>query len=38
MMFEGGSRVVFRKSGTGTVGMTLRVYMERYCEAKDISM
>jgi phosphoglucomutase len=37
-MFEGGSRVVFRKSGTGTVGMTLRVYMERYCEAKDISM
>ena len=38
MQFVGGSRVVFRKSGTGTVGMTLRVYMERYCEAKDIGM
>ncbi|NKB26339.1 MAG: alpha-D-glucose phosphate-specific phosphoglucomutase [Rhodobacteraceae bacterium] len=28
--FEGGSRVVFRLSGTGTVGATLRVYLERY--------
>jgi phosphoglucomutase len=26
--FEGGARVVFRLSGTGTVGATLRVYME----------
>ena len=26
--FEGGSRVVFRLSGTGTVGATLRVYLE----------
>jgi phosphoglucomutase len=28
--FAGGARVVFRLSGTGTVGATLRVYMERY--------
>ncbi|AOH83938.1 phosphoglucomutase [Sphingomonas panacis] len=28
--FEGGSRVVFRLSGTGTSGATLRVYLERY--------
>jgi phosphoglucomutase len=28
--FDGGARVVFRLSGTGTVGATLRVYMERY--------
>jgi phosphoglucomutase len=30
VMFEGGSRVVFRLSGTGTSGATLRVYVERY--------
>lgn len=30
VMFEGGSRVVFRLSGTGTSGATLRVYIERY--------
>lgn len=30
LMFEGGSRVVFRLSGTGTEGATLRVYLERY--------
>jgi phosphoglucomutase len=28
--FAGGSRVVFRLSGTGTEGATLRVYLERY--------
>ncbi|SFP57516.1 alpha-D-glucose phosphate-specific phosphoglucomutase [Tranquillimonas alkanivorans] len=28
VMFEGGGRVVFRLSGTGTVGATLRVYLE----------
>ncbi|MBL8488147.1 MAG: alpha-D-glucose phosphate-specific phosphoglucomutase [Rhodocyclaceae bacterium] len=28
--FVGGSRVVFRLSGTGTEGATLRVYLERY--------
>ncbi|MDA3913072.1 alpha-D-glucose phosphate-specific phosphoglucomutase [Oleiagrimonas sp.] len=28
--FEGGSRLVFRLSGTGTSGATLRVYMERF--------
>jgi phosphoglucomutase len=30
VMFEGGSRIVFRLSGTGTSGATLRVYIERY--------
>jgi phosphoglucomutase len=30
LLFEGGSRVVFRLSGTGTEGATLRVYLERY--------
>jgi phosphoglucomutase len=30
VMFSGGSRAVFRLSGTGTVGATLRVYLERY--------
>lgn len=30
VMFTGGSRVVFRLSGTGTEGATLRVYLERY--------
>ena len=30
ILFEGGSRIVMRLSGTGTVGATLRLYMERY--------
>ncbi len=30
IIFVGGSRVVFRLSGTGTSGATLRVYLERY--------
>ena len=30
VLLEGGSRVVFRLSGTGTEGATLRVYLERY--------
>ena len=30
VMFTDGSRVVFRLSGTGTEGATLRVYLERY--------
>ena len=30
ILFEGGSRVIFRLSGTGTSGATLRVYVERY--------
>lgn len=28
--FEDGSRIIFRLSGTGTVGATLRLYVERY--------
>jgi phosphoglucomutase len=30
LMFEDGSRIVYRLSGTGTAGATLRVYIERY--------
>jgi phosphoglucomutase len=30
VMFENGSRIVYRLSGTGTVGATLRVYIEHY--------
>lgn len=30
VLFKNGSRVVFRLSGTGTQGATLRVYLERY--------
>jgi phosphoglucomutase len=30
ILFEGGSRVVLRLSGTGTSGATLRVYIERF--------
>ena len=30
VMFEDGSRIVYRLSGTGTAGATLRVYLERF--------
>ncbi|MCC3246951.1 alpha-D-glucose phosphate-specific phosphoglucomutase [Methylocystis sp. WRRC1] len=30
VMFTDGSRIVYRLSGTGTAGATLRVYIERY--------
>ena len=30
IIFENGSRMVFRLSGTGTEGATLRIYLERY--------
>ncbi len=30
ILFAGGSRIVYRLSGTGTAGATLRVYIERY--------
>ena len=33
--FVGGGRVVFRLSGTGTVGATLRVYLESYEKDPD---
>ena len=35
ILFDGGSRVVFRLSGTGTSGATLRVYIERYEAGPD---
>ncbi len=36
IMFEGGARIVFRLSGTGTVGATLRVYLERYEDSPEL--
>ena len=36
ILFEGGSRIVFRLSGTGTEGATLRVYLERYEPADGV--
>lgn len=33
--FEGGARAVFRLSGTGTVGATIRMYLERLETAPD---
>jgi phosphoglucomutase len=30
VLFEGGARIVYRLSGTGTEGATLRVYLESY--------
>ena len=39
ILFEDGSRIVFRLSGTGTEGATLRVYIERYVAADgDLGM
>ncbi len=35
VLFKGGSRVVFRLSGTGTEGATLRMYLERYQAGPD---
>lgn len=32
-IMQDGSRVVFRLSGTGSVGATIRVYIERYAAA-----
>ena len=34
--WEDGSRFVFRLSGTGSSGATIRIYLERY--SKDITM
>jgi phosphoglucomutase len=30
ILFEGGARMVYRLSGTGTVGATIRIYIESY--------
>lgn len=34
--FVGGSRVVFRLSGTGSSGATVRMYVEKYVEKEDV--
>ena len=36
IVFDDGSRVIYRLSGTGTAGATLRVYIEKY-EAKNLN-
>ena len=35
IIFQSGSRIVLRLSGTGTVGSTLRLYIERYVSDQD---
>ena len=35
VMFADGSRIVYRLSGTGTEGATLRVYLERYAAGPE---
>jgi phosphoglucomutase len=35
VLFQDGSRIVYRLSGTGTEGATLRVYLERYASGPD---
>ena len=35
ILFDNGSRIVYRLSGTGTEGATLRVYLERYQPGPD---
>jgi phosphoglucomutase len=37
IVFDDGSRVIYRLSGTGTAGATLRVYIEKY-EAKVLGL
>ena len=37
ILFEDGSRIVYRLSGTGTAGATLRVYIERF-EGETLDM
>eukprot|EP00392_Amoebophrya_sp_AT5.2_P003209 g3214.t1 len=34
--FEDGSRIVFRLSGTGVVGATIRVYLEKYLKSNKV--
>ena len=36
ILFEDGSRIVFRLSGTGTEGATLRIYLEAYEPAVEL--
>jgi len=38
VMFKDGSRVVFRLSGTGSVGATIRVYIEKYEPNKEMHL
>ncbi len=35
IVYKNGSRIVFRLSGTGTIGATLRIYLERYVSGPD---
>ncbi|KAK6036645.1 hypothetical protein COOONC_25850 [Cooperia oncophora] len=35
ILFEDGSRLVFRLSGTGSAGATIRLYVDSYIPASD---
>ena len=34
-LYKDGSRVIFRQSGTGAVGITIRMYFEKY-DTKEV--
>jgi len=36
LVFEDGSRIIYRLSGTGSSGATIRIYFDMY-EAKDVN-
>jgi len=36
LLFADGSRIIFRLSGTGSVGATVRMYIEKYQSADDV--
>ncbi len=36
ILFEGGARIVYRLSGTGTAGATLRIYIERFEDNPEV--
>lgn len=35
ILFEDGSRTVFRLSGTGSLGATIRLYVDSFIDASD---
>lgn len=36
--YADGSRFVFRKSGTGSSGATIRIYLEKFSESTDLDV
>jgi phosphoglucomutase len=36
MIFSDGSRIIFRLSGTGSAGATIRIYFDSYVNDKEL--